>query len=192
MEHKDHVYLLERGIPKRGGVWAEFGSGTGAFTLALADLVGPGATIYSIDRNAAALQQQERAMRARFPEAEVRYLTADYTEPLDLPPLDGIVMANALHFQRNKEPALRRILGHLTPGGRLILVEYDADRGNPWVPYPISFRTWQLLAPQMGFVDVRLLATVPSRFLGRIYSALCTRPKAVRQAAPHLDATRED
>ena len=178
MEHKDHVYLLTRGIAHRGGVWADFGSGTGAFTLALADLVGPMATLYSIDRNAAALQQQERTMRARFPEVAVRYLTADYTEALELPPLDGIVMANALHFQRDKERTLRRILRYLKPGGRFILVEYDTDRGNPWVPHPLSLRTWQLLAPQVGFSPVQLLATVPSRFLGRIYSALSTRPDA--------------
>ena len=115
-------------------------------------------------------------MQARFPNARVHYVTADYTRPLDLPPLDGIVMANALHFQRDKGPVLRSILGYLKPGGRYILVEYDADHGNPWVPHPLSFRAWQALAPRMGFAGVRLLATVPSRFLGRIYSALSLRP----------------
>ncbi len=177
MEHKDHVYLLEGGIPGPGGVWADFGSGTGAFTLALADLIDPGGVIHSIDRVAGALRQQEREMQRRFPAVEVHYITADYTRPLDLPPLDGVVMANALHFQRDKGPVLRRILGYLRPGGRYILVEYDADQGNPWVPYPLSFRTWRELAPREGFTEPQLLATVPSRFLGRIYSALSLRPE---------------
>jgi len=40
MKHTEHVNLLRRGIPAPGGVWADFGSGTGAFTLALAELTG--------------------------------------------------------------------------------------------------------------------------------------------------------
>jgi len=54
----------------------------------------------------------------------------------------------------------------------LILVEYDTDNGNHWVPFPLSFETWHLLAQSCGLANTRLLATVPSRFLGRIYSAL--------------------
>jgi len=38
MDHKDHVNLLRNGITNAGGVWADFGSGQGAFTLALAEL----------------------------------------------------------------------------------------------------------------------------------------------------------
>jgi SAM-dependent methyltransferase len=103
-------------------------------------------------------------------------LLADFTQPLALPPLDGIVMANSLHFQRDKEPVLQQILGYLKPGGQLILVEYNVDRGNRWVPYPLSFPTWKALAERSGFAGTRLLATRPSRFLGEIYAALCVRP----------------
>ncbi|MEO7001818.1 MAG: class I SAM-dependent methyltransferase, partial [Ktedonobacterales bacterium] len=86
MEHADHVRLLRNGVPNQGGVWADLGSGTGAFTLALADLLGPTAMIYSADRDRSALREQERAMQARFPSVTVHYLTADFTEPLELPP----------------------------------------------------------------------------------------------------------
>lgn len=172
MTHDDHVRLLRDGIPNLGGVWADLGSGSGAFTLALSDLLGPGATIYSVDRDRAALYEQRRAMDERFPDRAVTYLAADFTRPLELPPLDGVVMANSLHFQRLKEPVLRLVRGSLRPGGRLILVEYNADRGNPWVPYPISYPTWESLAARSGFVGTHLLATVPSRFLREIYSAV--------------------
>jgi SAM-dependent methyltransferase len=174
MDHPDHVNLLRNGVPAPGGVWADFGSGRGAFTLALAELIGPGGEIYSIDRDREALRDQERLISSRFPERESRNthtLAADFTRPVDLPPLDGIVMANALHFHREKLAILRLLRGYLRTGGRLLLVEYNTDRGNIWVPHPLSFRTWEKLAAQAGFQKTRLLAARPSRFMGEIYSA---------------------
>ena len=126
--------LLRDGVPTPGGVWADLGSGDGAFTLALADLLGHGAQIYSVDREAHSLERQEISMTLQFPEAQVTYLAADYTRPLELPPLDGIVMANSLHFQRAKEGVLSLVRDYLKPGGHLLLVEYNADHGNMWVP----------------------------------------------------------
>lgn len=176
MNHQDHVALLQKGIPQPGGVWADFGSGGGAFTLALAELVGPAAEIYAIDQKGSSLRTLQRAMRDRFPEHQVHYITADFTNPIDLPDLDGLVMANSLHFQRRKDPVLKKIKGYLKPGGRLILVEYDVDRGNMWVPHPISYTTWEKIAARNGFVQTRLLETRPSRFLHQIYSAVSTKP----------------
>ena len=136
MNHKDHVNLLQKGIPEKGGTWADLGSGTGAFTLALADLIGPTGKIYTIDKDKRALKEQEKAMRANFPTTTVEYITADFTRRLDLPKLDGIIMANSLHFVRHKDPVLQLIRSYLRPGGRFILVEYNTDRGNMWVPIP--------------------------------------------------------
>lgn len=176
MNHDDHVALLRNGIAGPGGTWADFGSGWGAFTLALADLLGPSAEIYSLDLDRRALERQEREMRRRFPGTSLHYLTADFTQPHDLPPLDGIVMANSLHYQRDKDAVLRLVRGYLKPGGRVILVEYNTDRGNHWVPFPLSYGTWEALATRNGFSGVRLLSSRPSRFLGEIYSAIAFNP----------------
>ncbi len=177
MNHSDHVRLLQAGVNETGGVWADLGAGEGAFTLALADLIGPKGMIYSIDQDAGALRAQQQAMRARFPEIKVEYRQADFTRPLDLPALDGVVMANSLHFQRQKDNVLTQVRGYLKPGGRLLLVEYNSDQGNPWVPHPLSYPTWEALARRNGFIHTRLLATYPSRFLHEIYSAISfTKP----------------
>ena len=114
-------------------------------------------------------------MRARFPSVTVDYLPADFTRPLGLAALDGVVMANSLHFQRNKRSVLGLIHGYLRPGGRLVLVEYNRDQGNFAVPHPVSFGAWERLAGQAGFAETRLLATRPSRFLREIYSAVSLR-----------------
>jgi len=171
MDHADHVRLIRDGVGG-GTTWADLGSGSGAFTLALADLLGPGATIHSVDRDLRALEEQSSALQRRFPSVVLHPIVADFTTPLALPELDGLVMANSLHFERNKPQVVRRVLRHLRPGGRFILVEYDADRGNPWVPHPISFDSWISLAATAGLQRTRRIATVPSRFLGSIYAAL--------------------
>lgn len=172
MDHADHVRLLRDGVTG-GGTWADLGAGTGAFTLALAELVGPGGEVIAVDRDRGALRELEHALRPGG--ATVRALGADFTRPIDLPLLDGIVMANSLHFVKDKAPVLALVHRMLKPSGRLLLVEYDADRGNHWVPHPLSFETWRALANAGGFTGTRKLGSVPSRFLGRIYSAASVR-----------------
>jgi len=176
MNHQDHVNLIQQGMIPSDGIWGDFGSGQGAFTLALADLLDQDGLIYSVDRDGGVLRRQAQQMQKRFPTTRVQYLPYDFTRPLDLPPLDGIVMANSLHFVADKHPVLARILTYLKPGGRLIVVEYNTDHSNRWVPYPMTFSTWQKLAQQAGFVSTDLLMTRPSSFLGEFFSAVSVAP----------------
>lgn len=191
MNHQDHVDLLRGAIERQGGCWADLGSGEGAFTLALRELLGPEAEIFSIDKDKSALEEQKQSFRDRFPNSNVHFIQGDFTQSLNpstlpttgltvsqspvsglsISSLDGIVMANALHFIRDKEHLLRALRGYLKPNGRFVLVEYNVDSGNTWVPYPISFETFRALAPHAGLSEPRLLATKPSRFLRQIYSA---------------------
>jgi SAM-dependent methyltransferase len=174
MDHQHHLRLLRAGISFPGGIWAEFGSGRGAFTLALAELIGPGGMIYSVDKNKAALRDQARQIEQKFSTNQpvIQYLHEDYRLPLSLPPLNGVLMANTLHFHDDKTAIIRSILDYLLPGGSLILVEYNADQGNAWVPYPLSYSKWETLASEAGFINSRLLLKVPSSFMGEIFSAI--------------------
>ncbi len=182
MNHADHVALIREGVSGGGTTWADLGSGSGAFTLALADLLGAEGTIHSVDRDESALRQQARAVAGRFPEVVLRQHAAEFSQSLDLPQLDGIVMANSLHFVRDKQAVLSALLAHLREGGRFVLVEYDTDQGNQWVPQPLSYRAWEELAAELGLRETRRLASVPSRFLGSIYSALSILPRTARLA----------
>jgi ubiquinone/menaquinone biosynthesis C-methylase UbiE len=171
MNHADHVSLLRNGIGATGGIWADLGAGTGAFTLALAELVQPDAVVYAVDRDSRSLRQLAQAMHVQFPAVTLHTLAADFTEPLPVPPLDGVVMANSLHFVRHKEPVLQLVRSYLKPGGRLLIVEYNTDHGNVWVPHPFSFSNWRQLAKRSGFARTELLATRPGRFLDGFYAA---------------------
>src|SRR5512143_2286858 len=122
MDHRDHVHLLEPAGLFSGGIWADLGAGSGAFTLALRELVGPAASIFAVDRDRSSLAQLERAHIARFGSTEhLSLLPADFARSLDLPPLDGIVMANSLHFFKDKRPILERVRKYLKPDGLLLL-----------------------------------------------------------------------
>jgi SAM-dependent methyltransferase len=173
MDHHDHVNLLRPADLTPGASWADLGAGSGAFTLALRELLGLSAVIYAVDRDQGRLSELERAHRARFGTSDhLHIIPADFTGELDLPALDGALMANSLHYFREKEKVLRHIGSFLRPGGALLLVEYNVDRGNPWVPHPLSFEAFSELAPRAGFSEPRLLAKHPSRFLREFYSAL--------------------
>lgn len=171
MDHYDHVSLLRDGVVP-GGTWADLGAGSGAFTLALADLLGKDGRIVAVDRDARALRLNAEAMLASFPGTPVEYLVGDFTRPLALPRLDGVVMANSLHFQRDQVNAVRTVRALLKPGGRLVVVEYNIDRANYAVPHPVPFHRWEQIAREAGFEHTRLLYTRPSRSLREIYSAL--------------------
>lgn len=172
MDHHDHVNLLRDGIDTTGGVWADFGAGRGAFTLALRELVGPDAEIIAIDRDEAALRTNESAMQSMFPGTQVGYQVADFTLPLALPTLDGFVIANALHFQRDQPAVVQQLRSYLRKGGRMLVVEYNIEVPCAPVPYPVPYPHWCELAGEAGFKETRLLARRPSRFLNEIYSAM--------------------
>ena len=178
MDHADHVNLLEPANLPAGGSWADLGAGSGAFTLALRELVGSGADIYAVDKDRARLNELVRAYRARFGDSQnLHVMRAYFARPRDdFPALDGAVMANSLHFFKDREKVLRHVQTFLKPDGILLLVEYNVDAGNLWVPHPLSFETFHTLAPRAGFTEPRLLAKHPSSFLREFYSAICFKP----------------
>jgi ubiquinone/menaquinone biosynthesis C-methylase UbiE len=171
MNHDDHVALIAGGIGGDGRRWLELGAGDGEFTLALADCLGTG-EIATVDRDGRALAQGERRVATRFPGVRVTHRVADFTMGLSGGPFDGVLAANSLHFVADARPLLAEIRASLAPGGRLIVVEYDAERGNPYVPHPISWSRLAGLVRDAGFASPRLLHRVPSRFLGSIYGAV--------------------
>lgn len=173
MNHFDYVRLIKRGITRPGGRWVDMGSGDGAFTLALRDIAGPDVEIVAIDLDIQALRQLSKAMSGRFPHTNIRTLQHDFTEPLDIDGLNGILTANALHYvpRHLQQAVLSRWREMLNVDGRLIIVEYDTDHGNRWVPFPFSFSTLGSIAEASGFDSPEQLNSHSSRFLGSMYAA---------------------
>lgn len=177
MDHADHVGLIRAGIEGKARRWLELGAGRGAFTLALADLLGPAAEIVAIDRDNGDLATLAETMRHRFPEARLTTAVADFSRALPLEPgFNGLLAANSLHFVRDPAAVIEGVRPLLRPGARIVVVEYDSDSGNRWVPFPFSYGTWQAIAERAGLLGTRLVGRVPSRFLGAIYAAASDVP----------------
>ncbi|MCB0520677.1 MAG: class I SAM-dependent methyltransferase [Lewinellaceae bacterium] len=71
-----------------------------------------GSVIYAVDK----VREIRQASGSRL---EIRFLKADFEkERLPLPPLDGILMANLLHYVFDKKSLLQKLRGNLKPGGR--------------------------------------------------------------------------
>jgi ubiquinone/menaquinone biosynthesis C-methylase UbiE len=170
--------LLLPGIVKGAvGTWADLGCGDGIFTTALARLLGPDSEIYAVDTSQAALRSLVGNLGRDVPDAIIHTVQADFTRSLDLPPLDGVLMANSLHFVASKQNVLTGIIGGLKPGGHLVVVEYNTRQGNRWVPFPLDDGGFLALAQRLGLCRVRLLTKIPSTFLGEMYSAMGSAPK---------------
>ena len=169
MKIETAVDLIKEGVTSSSQqTWADLGAGQGMFTKALSTCLSVGSTIYAVDKDGVAL----RSITIE-PTITLHTLQKDFVkDALDLPLLDGILMANALHFVENQLAFMQRIRKNLKPAARIILVEYNTDHGNRWVPYPMSYSTLQIFSREAGFVSAQLLHEVPSAYQGSIYSAL--------------------
>jgi len=141
--------------------WADLGCGDGTFTLALADLLSSGSTIHAMDRDASAIRSIPSAHK------HVRIVThrGDFTsETWPFRDLDGILMANSLHYVRDQAAFIRGCAQHLKPWHRFLIVEYDTTAANPWVPYPVSQIRLRDLFERAGYSSIRVLRSRPSVF----------------------------
>lgn len=175
MKFADYLKLLEKAGIGKSQTWADLGSGEGTFTMALAELGGADLELYSVDRDKTRLATQQDLMRAKYRSNRIHYLNADFTAPMELPKLDGILMANSLHFVKDKYPVLSDLSYYLKPEGKMVIVEYNVDTGNYWVPYPVSYNSLFFLMQDMNLSVPQLLQVAPSRFLGEMYSARSIR-----------------
>lgn len=176
MTPSEAVDLLKPAIATRGGVWADLGAGEGTFTRALAELLGPDAHIYAVDRDANAVAELKRwAPKAK---AKVTPVMGDFSLPFDPPGkalLDGMLFANSLHYVRDQGAVLARLADWIKPGGRAVFVEYDRRDANRWVPYPIPIATLSKVTAAAGLTAPEVVGRRPSLYQGEMYVAWAGR-----------------
>ena len=157
---------LGQGAPR---VWADLGCGRGTFTLALAALLPGGSTIHAVDTDRAPLAGLPRTSHRVTIVPHVGDFTSNAWPRRDL---DGVLMANALHYVEDQVPFLETLVAAMDDP-RLLLVEYDTDTANPWVPFPLSRQTAAQQLARAGLPSVTDLGRHPSVFRrAAIYAVL--------------------
>ena len=175
MRLDDAVMLIAPAIGPLGGAWADLGAGSGTFTRALAQLLGPAGRVVAVERDASSLASLRRLARD---DARLLVEQADFTEPLEVDRfggrrLDGALLANALHFVPAEQQArvLADVARLLVPGGRIAVVEYEGRRPSRWVPAPVSFDRFAQLAHDAGLGPAMRIGSRASAFGGEMYAA---------------------
>jgi SAM-dependent methyltransferase len=152
--------------------WCDLGCGSGTFTMALAQLLAPGSTIHAVDLDQKALE----GIPGQHDGVAIRKIVGDLqSSSLRLPPVDGILMANTLHFIKEQRVFLKRLQ---SVADRLLIVEYERFRPNRWGPYPVGYERLLQLFTEAGVERVEKIATRPSLFGGTMYSAFAERSRA--------------
>ena len=172
MELSTAITLIKKGVTgtKQAQVWADLGAGTGLFTTALSTLLPDGSTIYAIDRDQKAI---ENIVIPSHKMILKRIAMNFVNDPLETEHLDGLLMANALHFVSDKLSFLKKVKQTLKPSAKFLIIEYDREKSNPWVPYPISYRSLEQLANNLGAASIEKIGSTPSQYNeANIYSAL--------------------
>ena len=173
MTHDQAVALMRTGVLEITGVWADLGCGHGTFSRALSELLGPLGTVIAIDHDDAKLQRVGPPPPHGAP---IYPLDADFCYPLKLPPLDGFLLANSLHFVARQQKVLGQLATLLKPGGTALFLEYDTNIRSPWDPHPLPPAKLERLCGSAGLDAFAEIARFPSVFGSReLYLALAKR-----------------
>ena len=178
MDPQEAERLITPAVPAGAAVWADFGAGDGTFTRALATRLGPGSRIYAVDRDARALAALKRSVAGGGP--EVAIVRADLEQPFELPDLepgtlDGLLVANTLHFMGDPPAVLARLVHWLRPDGGVVVIEYDQRSRSRWVPHPIPSADLPALFEAAALTAPRVVARMESAFGGEMYVAVGRR-----------------
>ncbi|WP_260264733.1 class I SAM-dependent methyltransferase [Elizabethkingia bruuniana] len=133
--------------------WTDLGCGKGLYTNALAEILPGGSEIYSIDKD-------NQTLPIVNPEIKTEFIQHDFSKdlPVHIENLDGILMANSLHYILDKEQLLRNLKLKMKSKGRFVIIEYDTQRANSWVPYPINFIELKELFAKLGYPKIEKIA----------------------------------
>jgi ubiquinone/menaquinone biosynthesis C-methylase UbiE len=112
---------------RQGSIVADIGAGSGYMTVRMAARVGPSGTVYATDLQAPMLALLQKRL-AREHIANVQLVQGAVDDPR-LPPstIEMALLVDVYHEFSAPQAMLRHLRDALTPGGRLVLLEYRKE-----------------------------------------------------------------
>src|SRR4051794_38579406 len=125
MELQEAVSLIktDKLIQATQATWADLGCGSGLFTRALATILKPGSRIFAVDKNISSFKTGPSPILVTIDTLESDFVKED----LKLKNLDGILMANSIHFVKDKKSFLTKLFPYFHDVQLFLIVEYDTD-----------------------------------------------------------------
>ncbi|MBK7740560.1 MAG: class I SAM-dependent methyltransferase [Saprospiraceae bacterium] len=94
-----------------------------------------------------------------FPETMGNSINIDFrvgdfeNESLPLQHLDGIMMANSLHYVSDKEASSFK-QKYFAKNPAFLIIEYNRTEANQWVPYPVPFEQLKTLFSRLDYTHI--------------------------------------
>ena len=167
MQISHAIRLIDHHLKPGINTWADLGCGEGLFTKALSGFLPPDSLIYAVDTNKHALSKVSVKEGIALQVVELDFVK----DTLPLNSISGILMTNSLHFVKDKQALIHKLTDYLCDDGYFLMVEYDTDTANHWVPYPVSFDSLKHLFAPFHYTASKLMQ-LPSRYHGMMYSAI--------------------
>jgi len=181
MTLSEAIDLIRPAAGAPAGTWADLGAGGGLFSRALLRLLGDGGRVIAVDRDPEAVRALAR--QAGPDAGRLSASVGDFRDPGAIDALagvrlDGALFANALHFVREPAVVLARLSERLRPGARVVVVEYERETANRWVPHPLPSGLLREVAERAGYEPTQVVARRPSAYQGEMYCAVMSWPPA--------------
>jgi len=138
--------VLKRAGLRPGMRVLDVGSGVGDVALLAGELVGPAGSVLGIDRSAAAVKTAERRVAQARQQGRIRFAVADLDRFVPDDNFDAIVGRLILMYLPDPSATLRRLAGHLRPGGIVAFQELSLPsiRSVPDAPQFLKCKSWIL------------------------------------------------
>ena len=118
--------VIEKLELKKGDVVADLGAGAGAFSWPFARAVAPG-TLYAVEVDKGYIPHLEkRAQEQKL--TNVKAVLGQYEDPMLPEKVDVAFFHDVLHHIEKRDAYLKTVASYLKPGGRIAVIELDADR----------------------------------------------------------------
>ena len=112
-----------------GQIVADIGAGPGLFEPALAKAVGPRGRVYAVEIDAGFFPEiRKRAAAAQVPNVET--VLGKFTDPaLPAKNVDAAFFNDVIHHVEKRGDYLNALARYLSPGGRIVVVDYEPGKG---------------------------------------------------------------
>jgi 2-polyprenyl-3-methyl-5-hydroxy-6-metoxy-1,4-benzoquinol methylase len=154
---------------KNGERVADIGAGSGYFTVPVARAVGPTGRVLALDIRQEMLDYLDFRLRAEGLE-NVDLKKVEPDDPL-LPKgsVDTILMVDVLHYIKERTAYARKLREALSPGGRLIVIDYRPKpfEERPWGPPPEQQMSKESVDEDMagaGFAPAEVFDFLPEQY----------------------------